>query len=236
MPEVRLEEPVGTPRSSHPAKASSARRTDLGGRALAVASGPATLTKTETALRDDAEILDLREAAAAIDRAGGSLERARAHARLGVALRLAGQQAEARESLRLAVDLAHRSGAGDLEEQAVRELRAAGGRPRRRLISGVGALTPSERRVAELAAAGHRNRDIAEILVVTLSTVEWHLRHAYRKLGIPSRAKLTEVLPIAAGAGSPVLASWIAALETGSSYRWEWRSSAATSTSWARTL
>ena len=184
-------------------------------------------------VHEDDEILDLKEAVAAVDRAGGSLERARAHARLGVALRLAGRRAEARESLRLAVDLAHRSGAGDLEDQAVRELRAAGGRPRRRLISGVEALTPSERRVAELAAAGHRNRDIAELLVVTLSTVEWHLRHAYRKLGIPSRAELAEVLPIARGAGSPVLGGWITALETGSSYRWEWRSSAATSTSWA---
>jgi DNA-binding CsgD family transcriptional regulator len=205
----------------------------VGGRARAVASALARSTKTETGRHDDEEILDLRAAAAAIDRAGGALERARTHARLGVALRLAGRRAEARESLRLAVDLAHRSGAGDLEEQVVRELRAAGGRPRRRLISGVGALTPSERRVAELAAAGHRNRDIAEILVVTLSTVEWHLRHAYRKLGIPSRAKLTEVLPIAPGAGSPVLGGWNAALETGSRYRWEWRSSAATSTSWA---
>jgi DNA-binding CsgD family transcriptional regulator len=102
------------------------------------------------------------------------------------------------------------------------------------VISGAGALTPSERRVAELAAAGHRNRDIAEILVVTLSTVEWHLRHAYRKLGIPSRAKLTEVLPTAPRAGSPVLRGWNRAVETGSSCRWEWRSSAATSTSWAR--
>ena len=98
------------------------------------------------------EIRVLREAADAVDGAGGSLERAHAHARLGVALRLA-------------VDLAHRGGARDLEEQAVRELRAAGGRPRGRLISGAGALTPSERRVAELAAAGHRNREIAERLV-----------------------------------------------------------------------
>ena len=179
---------------------------------------------------DDDEIVLLREVVAAIDRAKGELERARAHARLGVALRLAGRQVEAREPLRLAVDLAHRSGARDLEEQAIRELRAAGGRPRRRLISGAGALTPSERRVAELAAAGHRNRDIAEILVVSLATVEWHLRHPYRKLGIASRSKLTEVLPTARGPASPVLAGWIAALETGSSYRCEWRSTAATST------
>jgi ATP/maltotriose-dependent transcriptional regulator MalT len=179
------------------------------------------------------EILQLREAVTLIDRSGGPLERARAHARIGVALRLAGRQVEAREPLRLAVDLAHRSGARDLEERVIRELRAAGGRPRRRLLNGVGALTPSERRVVELAAAGHLNREIAESLVVTLATVEWHLRNAYRKLGIASRAKLKEVMPMAPG-GSYVLGGLIAALETGSSYRWERRSSAATSTSWAR--
>ena len=70
------------------------------------------------------------------------------------------------------------------------ELRAAGARPRRRLTTGSGALTPSERRIAELAAAGRPNREIAEVLVVTLATVEYHLRHAYRKLGIASRAGL----------------------------------------------
>jgi ATP/maltotriose-dependent transcriptional regulator MalT len=191
-------------------------------------------TDPEAALRDVDEILAFRDVVAATDGSAGLIERARAHARLGVALRLAGRQLEARETLRLAVDQAHRSGAKDLEERAIRELRAAGGRPRRRLISGVGALTPSERRVAELAATGHLNREIAERLVVALTTVEFHLRNAYRKLGIASRAKLKEVLPAPPGAASRVFGGSIAALETGSSYRWERRSSAATSTSWAR--
>jgi DNA-binding CsgD family transcriptional regulator len=57
-----------------------------------------------------------------------------------------------------------------------------------------GALTPSERRVAELAAAGHRNREIADTLYLTLATVEYHLRHSYRKLGIVSRSGLTAAL------------------------------------------
>ena len=56
---------------------------------------------------------------------------------------------------------------------ALAELRAAGARPRRRLITGAGALTPCERRIAELAAAGRQNRAIAESLVVTLATVEY---------------------------------------------------------------
>ena len=122
------------------------------------------------------------------------LERARALAELGAALRRAGRPLEARESLRLAVDLAQRCGATALEEWAFEELRAAGARPRRRQLSGVAALTPAERRVAELAAAGRMNREIAETLVVTLDTVEYHLRHVYRKLGIASRSELTTAL------------------------------------------
>ena len=60
----------------------------------------------------------------------------------------------ARERLRVAIDLAHRCGARALEDAALGELRATGARPRRRLSSGAGALTPSERRIAELAGGG----------------------------------------------------------------------------------
>jgi DNA-binding NarL/FixJ family response regulator len=112
----------------------------------------------------------------------------------GMALRRAGRCEEAREVLRFALDLAHRSGASALEDQALEQLRAAGARPRRRVTRGVAALTPSERRIVELAAAGNQNREIADTLVVTLATVEFHLRNAYRKLGIASRTGLTAAL------------------------------------------
>jgi DNA-binding NarL/FixJ family response regulator len=125
------------------------------------------------------------------------LERARAHADLGSDLLRAGRPREAREPLRVAVDLAHRCGATALEERALAELRAAGARPRRRLITGAGALTPSECRIAWLAATGRQNRDIAETLVVTLATVEYHLRNAYRKLGIARRTELSAALSAA---------------------------------------
>jgi DNA-binding CsgD family transcriptional regulator len=101
-------------------------------------------------------------------------------------------------------------------------------------MTGAGSLTPAERRIAELAAAGRRNRDIAATLFVTLATVEFHLRNAYRKLGIASRTMLTEVLPVVPDVGHRVVGSSIAAVEAGVGYRWERRSSAATSTSWAR--
>ena len=136
----------------------------------------------------------LREAVAVLDGSGARLELARALAQLGIALRHSGRPLDAREPLRRALDLAHRCGATPLEELALAELRAAGARPRRRLASGAGALTPSERRIAELAAAGHKNREIAAALYLTLTTVEYHLRHSYRKLGIASRTSLGPAL------------------------------------------
>jgi DNA-binding CsgD family transcriptional regulator len=93
-------------------------------------------------------------------------------------MRRAGSATDAREPLRVAVDLAHRCGAHALEDQALEELRATGARPRRRLSTGADALTPSERRIAELAAGGQQNREIAQALFVTTNTVEFHLRNA----------------------------------------------------------
>jgi DNA-binding CsgD family transcriptional regulator len=60
--------------------------------------------------------------------------------------------------------------------------------------TGVDALTPSELRVAALAAEGMSNREIAQALFVTLRTVEVHLTHAYRKLDIASREQLPAAL------------------------------------------
>lgn len=146
------------------------------------------------------EIALLREAAAVLEGAPSLLERARVHAQLGAALRRERSRPDAaREPLRTAVDLAHRCGARPLEEAALAELKATGARPRRRLASGAGALTPSERRIAELAASGRQNREIAESQFVTVDTVEFHLRNAYRKLGISGRAELAEKLAAAEG-------------------------------------
>ena len=103
----------------------------------------------------------LRQAAGVLENSGARLEHARAMTDLGAALRRAGQRAESREILRVALDLAHSCRAIALTERARTELVAAGGRPRRLVLSGLDSLTPSERRVAQLAAAGLPNRDIA---------------------------------------------------------------------------
>lgn len=174
----------------------------------------------------DDEIALLRATISLLDASGEALERARAYADLGAALRRAGRPVQAREPLRLALDLAHRCGATALEEHALAELRASGGRPRRPVITGPDALTRSERRIAELAAAGLRNLEIAEKLVVTLATVEYHLRNAYRKLGIASRTQLAEALAVPQN--DELAKVRIDLLRDAARKRWESRSSSAT--------
>jgi DNA-binding CsgD family transcriptional regulator len=81
-----------------------------------------------------------------------------------------------------------------LAARAEAELKAAGARPRRAALSGAGSLTPSERRVAELAAEGLTNREIGETLFVTARTAEGHLTKAFRKLGVSRREDLPAAL------------------------------------------
>jgi DNA-binding CsgD family transcriptional regulator len=136
----------------------------------------------------------LRQAVDVLEGSAARVEHARAMTDLGAALRRAGRRAESREILRPALDLAHRRGAHALTERARTELIAAGGRPRRLVLTGLDSLTPSERRVAQLAATGLPNRDIAQHLFITTRTVEGHLTHAYQKLDITSRDQLTAAL------------------------------------------
>jgi DNA-binding CsgD family transcriptional regulator len=123
------------------------------------------------------------------------LETIRALVDLGAALRRENRRADAREWLERAADMARRVGAVAVSERARVELAATGARPRREaLLSGPASLTPSERRIAELAATGQSNREIAQALFVTPKTVEYHLRNTYRKLDIQTRRGLAEAL------------------------------------------
>jgi DNA-binding CsgD family transcriptional regulator len=142
----------------------------------------------------DGDVEQLREAVEVLERSPARLEHAAALADYGATLRRANHRADAREPLRLALDLAEACGARPLAERARHELRAAGGRPRRPRTSGADALTASERRTAAMAAEGLSNPEIAQALFVTKKTVEAHLGNAYRKLGIRSRTELAQAL------------------------------------------
>jgi DNA-binding CsgD family transcriptional regulator len=144
--------------------------------------------------RGQTRIERLRESVAVLERSGAPLEEARVLADLGAALRRSGERTLARDPLRRALDLASRCNAWALAERAKTELLATGARPRRVALSGIDALTPSERRVAQLATEGLNNRRIAQSLFVSMSTVAVHLTHAYQKLGIGSREQLPQAL------------------------------------------
>ena len=79
-----------------------------------------------------------------------------------------------------------------------------GAKLRRPELTGLGSLTPSERRIVDLAAGGASNAEIAQGLFVTVKTVEMHLGHAYRKLGVHSRRELAGIVgaPETVGSGT----------------------------------
>jgi DNA-binding CsgD family transcriptional regulator len=132
----------------------------------------------------------LAEAAAVLAGSPSRLERAHVLVALGTACRRAGVRAKAEPPLREGLQLAAAMGAAPLAAAARQELRALGLRPRRPAVTGPDALTPTERRVAELAASGLTNRQAAEALFVTVKTVETHLARVYQKLGIAARGQL----------------------------------------------
>lgn len=136
----------------------------------------------------------LGEAVEVLERSPARLEHARALVDRGAALRRANRRAEARGALEDGLVRAERCGARALADRARTELRAAGGRSSDPESTGIEQLTVSERRVAELAAEGHSNPEIAQALFVTRKTVETHLGHVYRKLDISGRGKLGPAL------------------------------------------
>lgn len=146
----------------------------------------------------DQQIATLREAVRELQPSSDRLERAYAVYELGTALAQADQRDEAVELLGTALDVARECGAEPLAARAAEALAESGVRTGAGAGQGAASLTPSERRVAELARSGLTNREIAEQLFVTPKTVEVHLSKTYEKLGIRSRKDLATALPEAA--------------------------------------
>ncbi|HEX7308218.1 ATP-binding protein [Lentzea sp.] len=138
----------------------------------------------------DGDVATLTEAVRLLRGGPARLELAGALADLGAALQRRDDRAEARAATREAAEIAVECGAEALAERLRAGLATGGGRMPRIEVTGVAALTPSELRVAELAAGALTNRQIAENLFVTEKTVETHLGRAYRKLGVRSRTQL----------------------------------------------
>jgi len=141
--------------------------------------------------RSDTEgaLAHFEEALGQHERVGMPFERARTLLAQGIALRHARRRRDARETIEEARAAFAFLGAALWEQKAAAELGRIGGRR----ASG-DELTPAEERVAALVAEGLSNREAAAALFLTERTVEFHLTHVYRKLGVRSRAELARRL------------------------------------------
>ena len=117
-------------------------------------------------------------------------DRARTELLYGEVLRRMRERRQAREHLRLAVELFGRLGARPWAERARAELRASGETPRLREPGTTERLTPQELQVARFVVAGCTSKETAARLFLSPRTIDAHLRSIYAKLGIASRSEL----------------------------------------------
>jgi DNA-binding CsgD family transcriptional regulator len=136
-----------------------------------------------------------RRAIEALGRTRVRVELARAHLLYGEWLRRERRGLDAREQLHRAHKLFTEFGMEAFAERARRELEATGEHARKRTVETSDDLTPQEAQVSRLAADGATNREIAAQLFISPSTVDYHLRKAFRKLGVKSRHQLERRLP-----------------------------------------
>jgi len=134
---------------------------------------------------DDEQAGVLEKCVARYRELGLDFDAARTLLACGLRQRRADRRTAARATLRTAAGLFGELGCTGWAEAAAKEAAAISGRRNHE-----GKLTPSQLRVAELAAAGRSNQQIAQELVLSVHTVETHLSQAYARLGIRSRAQL----------------------------------------------
>jgi DNA-binding CsgD family transcriptional regulator len=135
-----------------------------------------------------------RQAIEALERTRVRVELARAHLLYGEWLRRERRRLDAREQLRTAHKLFTEFGMEAFAERSRRELLATGARARKRTVETRDDLTPQEMQISRLAAEGATNQEIAAQLFLSASTVDYHLRKAFRKLDLKSRHQLKEHL------------------------------------------
>jgi DNA-binding CsgD family transcriptional regulator len=128
------------------------------------------------------------------DLASWPFHRARLQQAYGEWLRRQRRSAESRVPLRAARDTFDALGLAPWAERARQELRAAGESSQQRKPHALDQLSPQELQIAQMAAKGLSNRAIAQRLYLSHRTVESHLYRVFPKLGITSRAQLTDAL------------------------------------------
>jgi DNA-binding CsgD family transcriptional regulator len=122
------------------------------------------------------------------------LDLARGHLVYGEWLRREARRTDARNELRAAYELFTDFGMEAFAERSRIELEATGEHARKRTLATLDQLTAQETQISRLAAEGNTNREIAAHLFISPSTVEYHLRKAFRKLDVTSRTQLAKRL------------------------------------------
>jgi DNA-binding CsgD family transcriptional regulator len=173
----------------------------LSERALAAGTpwGLGLRARCQALLADGADAEDAyREAISQLRHSRALVDLARTHLLYGQWLRRAKRRRDARHQLRTAHDMFTAMGAEGFAGQAAAELRASGERAHARGPQATFNLTPREASVAELAAEGSSNNEIAAQLFISPNTVEYHLGKVFRKLHVTSRGQLARRLGTAA--------------------------------------
>jgi DNA-binding CsgD family transcriptional regulator len=142
----------------------------------------------------DEGVAMLRQAVELLEGTLNRLQQAKALLSLGQMLLERGEAEEARLHLRRALELGEASGARPIVDRARTELMKSGVRPTLGAPIGRATLTATERRVAELAAEGQTEREIAQLLYETPNAVSGHLDAACHKLGVSDHDQLRLVL------------------------------------------
>jgi len=145
-----------------------------------------------------------RQAIERLERTRVRVELARARLLYGEWLRRERRRLDAREQLRAAHQLFTEFGMEAFAERARVELEATGEHARKRTIETRDDLTPQEAQISRLAADGATNQEIAAQLFISPSTVDYHLRKAFRKLGVKSRHQLEQHLLKPSAGAEPV--------------------------------
>jgi DNA-binding CsgD family transcriptional regulator len=157
--------------------------------------GPGIAARSHALIVDDASADDLyAEAVERLARTRVGVDLARAHLLYGEWLRRQRRPLDARDELRIAHEMFTGFGMEAFAQRARVELRAGGERVRKRTVETLDQLTPQESQVSRLAARGDTNREIAAQLFISPSTVEYHLRKAFRKLDAKLRTSQSSLV------------------------------------------
>jgi DNA-binding CsgD family transcriptional regulator len=175
--------------AAHVAAAREARIGELSPRLALILAGAAAMAAAD---RDHRDLFE--QALLVPDADRWPFDLARIQLAYGERLRRTQSPADARSHLRVALDAFAQLGALPWAERAGNELRATGLHRERPDSPGTAGLTAQQRQIAQLAAAGLTNKQIAERLFLSPRTVGYHLHQVFPKLGVTSRAALRDAL------------------------------------------